>query len=251
VTLSLHPLRVAQHTAFAPILRSAPLELMRAVASLTGPDGRLVPGLQAEARVPEAAQLDAVASIPLPHAAVTVPGAGIHPFAGEDEDELRRRLVFDTSLSVSRMIVGVEDSGVVPAEAEVTIRLGLVPDQEPPHVLAALRAHLDAHGFGDVALEAVRELEPSAAPLDGSLARATIAAAAAVYGEPVIYPVLIGAGPGRMVSDLLGAPTVSAAGTLRPDGNMHGPDEHGAVEDYLDHVRFTVELFERLAADGF
>ena len=58
-------------------------------------------------------------------------------------------------------------------------------------------------------------------------------------GEPVVYPVLIGAGPGRIVLDALGAPVVSPAGTLRPDGNMHGPDEHGAVADYLDHVRFT------------
>jgi acetylornithine deacetylase/succinyl-diaminopimelate desuccinylase-like protein len=55
---------------------------------------------------------------------------------------------------------------------------------------------------------------------------------------------------GRMVLEHLGAPVVSPAGTLRPDGNMHGPDEHGAIADYLDHVRFTQALLERLAEVG-
>jgi acetylornithine deacetylase/succinyl-diaminopimelate desuccinylase-like protein len=91
---------------------------------------------------------------------------------------------------------------------------------------------------------------PAASPLDTPFARATLGAARDVFGEPVVYPVLIGAGPGRMILDHLGAPVISPAGTLRPDGNMHGPDEHGAVEDYLDHVRFTVALFERLAEEG-
>ena len=56
-------------------------------------------------------------------------------------------------------------------------------------------------------------------------------------------------GPGRMVLDELGAPVISPAGTLRPDGNLHGPNEHGAVEDYLDHA-FSARLLEHPAAEG-
>jgi hypothetical protein len=82
------------------------------------------------------------------------------------------------------------------------------------------------------------------------LVQATIAAARDVFGEPDVYPVLIGAGPGRIVLDLLGAPAVSPAGTLRPDGSMPGPDEHGSVEAYLDRVRFTARRFERLRESG-
>jgi acetylornithine deacetylase/succinyl-diaminopimelate desuccinylase-like protein len=138
----------------------------------------------------------------------------------------------------------------VPAEASVTVRFSLVPDQDPERVLDALRAHLVRHGFGEVEVTAGRMIWPAASPLDTPLARATLDAARDVFGEPVVYQVLIGAGPGRMVLDHLGAPVISPAGTLRPDGNMHGPDEHGAVEDYLDHVRFTARLFERLAEEG-
>ena len=53
-----------------------------------------------------------------------------------------------------------------------------------------------------------------------------------------------------MVLDTLGAPVISPAGTLRPDGNMHGPNEHGAIADYLDHIRFTTHLLTHLATLG-
>jgi acetylornithine deacetylase/succinyl-diaminopimelate desuccinylase-like protein len=252
VRLDLRLLAADQHTAFAAIVRSAPLELMRAVASMTDGDGRIVvDGFHAEALAPEPEQLIEAGRIPLPTAVVTRADRAVRPYWSGEEAQLRRRLVFEPSLSVARMVVGADGVGAVPAEASVTLRFSLVPDQDPDRVLAAIAAHLAAHGFGDVELVGGRRIRPAAAPLDTPFAHATIEAARDVFGEPVVYPVLIGAGPGRMVLDQLGAPIVSPAGTLRPDGNMHGPDEHGAIEDYLDHVRFTARLFERLAERGF
>jgi acetylornithine deacetylase/succinyl-diaminopimelate desuccinylase-like protein len=249
VNLRLHLLRADQHTAFASILRSAPLELMRATASLTDDQGIItIEGFHEGVRTPGPEQLEATARIPLPTAAVTVDG--VRPYVAGDEAELARRLVFEPSMSISRMLVGESGVGAVPAEAGVTLRFSLVPDQDPERALDALRAHLERHGFGEVEVTAGRMIWPAASPLDTPFARATLDAARDVFGEPVVYPVLIGAGPGRMILDHLGAPVISPAGTLRPDGNMHGPDEHGAVEDYLDHVRFTVALLERLAEEG-
>ena len=249
VRLDLRLLAGDQHAAFASVVRSAPLELMRAVASLTDGHGKIVvEGFGAGVRVPTAEQVAMAAEIPLPRAAVT--RAGVDPFWSTDEADLRQRLVFEPSLSVAQMLVGADGVGAVPAEASVTLRFSLVPDQEPERALAAVRAHLVAHGFGDVEVTPGRAILPAASPTDTPFAQATIAAARDVFGEPVVYPVLIGAGPGRIVLDLLGAPVVSPAGTLRPDGNMHGPDEHGSVEDYLDHVLFTARLFERLRESG-
>jgi acetylornithine deacetylase/succinyl-diaminopimelate desuccinylase-like protein len=249
--LRLRLLKADQHTAFASIVRSAPLELMRAVASMT--DGRgsvTIDGFLDGLRPATPHQVETAARIPLPREAVARAGEDVDPFWVEDEAELRQRLIFSPSMSVSQMLVGADGVGAVPAEASVTLRFSLVPDQEPDRVLAAIHAHLAAHGFGDVEVVAGRSISPAASPLDTPFAQATIAAARDVFGEPVVYPVLIGAGPGRIVLDQLGAPVVSPAGTLRPDGNMHGPDEHGVVEDYLDHVRFTARLFERLAESG-
>jgi acetylornithine deacetylase/succinyl-diaminopimelate desuccinylase-like protein len=175
---------------------------------------------------------------------------GIRPYVAADDAELAQRLVFSPSMSVSRMLVGADGVGAVPAEQSVTLSFSLVPDQHPDLVLDAVRAHLRRHGFGDVEVDAGRRIWPASSPIDTPFAHATIQAARDVFGEPVVYPVLIGAGPGRLVLDHLGAPIVSPAGTLRPDGNMHGPDEHGRLEDYLDHVRFTARLFERVAQTG-
>jgi len=253
VRLDLRLLRADQHTAFASIVRSAPLELMRAVASMTDGRGNVtIDGFLDGIMLPTPEQVETAARIPLPVAAVTRDDVDAAPFwPGASEQELRQRLIFSPSLSVSQFLVGAEGVGSVPAEASVTLRFSLVPDQEPARVLEAIERHLGAHGFGDVEVTAGRAILPAASPLDTPFARATIDAARDVMGEPVVYPVLIGAGPGRIVLDALGAPVVSPAGTLRPDGNMHGPDEHGAVADYLDHVRFTARLFERLAENGF
>jgi len=250
--LDLRLLKADQHTAFAAIVRSAPLELMRAIASMTDGRGTItIDGFHDGVRAPTAEQLAATATIPLPTAAVTRSDRDVSPFwPGADGEQLAQRLVFSPSLSVAQLLVGADGVGAVPAQASAVLRFSLVPDQEPERVLEAVRAHLAAHGFGDVEVTGGRSIRPAAAPLDTPFARAVVDAAREVFGEPVVYPVLIGAGPGRVVLDTLGAPAVSPAGTLRPDGNMHGPDEHGAVADYLDHVRFTARLFERLAASG-
>ena len=77
-------------------------------------------------------------------------------------------------------------------------------------------------------------------------------AAAQAYGkEPVIYDIMTGAGPGAIFLKYLGAPIASPTGTLRPDGNMHGYNEHGALDDYLTHVNFTLTLLRELEAHGF
>ena len=252
VRLDLRLLRADQHTAFASVVRSAPLELMRAVSSMTDGEGRVaIDGFHDGVRAATPEQAAAAARIPLPTAAVTRADADARPYWRGDEAELRQRLVFEPSLSVSQFVVGADGVGSVPAEASVTLRFSLVPDQQPDRVLDAIETHLAAHGFGDVEVLGGRRILPAASPLDTPFAHATVEAARDVFGEPVVYPVLIGAGPGRMVLDELGAPVVSPAGTLRPDGNMHGPDEHGAIADYLDHVRFTARLFERLAERGF
>lgn len=253
VRLDLRLLKADQHTAFASVVRSAPLELMRAVSSMTDGRGTItIDGFLDGALPPTPVQVETAARIPLPVDAVTRAGSDVSPFwPGATEAELRQRLIFAPSLSVSQFLVGASGVGSVPAEASVTLRFSLVPDQDPARVLEAVSRHLATHGFADVEVTAGRAILPAASPLDTPFARATIDAAADVFGEPVVYPVLIGAGPGRIVLDALGAPVVSPAGTLRPDGNMHGPDEHGAVADYLDHVRFTARLFERLAENGF
>jgi acetylornithine deacetylase/succinyl-diaminopimelate desuccinylase-like protein len=238
-----------QHAAFSPVLRSSAWTLTRALASLVDDDGEVaIAGFHDAVAEPGPAALEAARAL-VPPGETLGPGGRPGWLPGFSAEELALRLSYTPTVNVSAL--GAGDTGsettVVPAAASARIDLHLVPDQEPDEVLRLLRAHLDAHGFEDLELRVGTTLRPAPGMLGTPLANAALAAAAAVYGEPVVYPQLPGAGPARVVLDVLGATTVSPAGTTRLGSGLHAPDEHGRVEDYLDHVRFSLRLLEELS----
>jgi acetylornithine deacetylase/succinyl-diaminopimelate desuccinylase-like protein len=237
-----------QHAAFSPVLRSSAWTLTRALASLVDDDGEIaIAGFRDAVAEPAPAALEAARAL-VPPGETLGPGGRSGWLPGFSAEELALRLSYTPTVNVSAL--GAGDPGsettVVPAAA-ARVDLHLVPDQEPDEVVRLLRAHLDAHGFEDVELRVGTTLRPASGVLGTPLANAALAAAAAVYGEPVVYPQLPGAGPARVMLDVLGATTVSPAGTTRPASGLHAPNEHGAVEDYLDHVRFSLRLLEELS----
>jgi acetylornithine deacetylase/succinyl-diaminopimelate desuccinylase-like protein len=238
-----------QHAAFSPVLRSSAWTLTRALASLVDDDGEIaIAGFRDAVAEPAPAALEAARAL-VPPGETLGPGGRSGWLPGFSAEELALRLSYTPTVNVSAL--GAGDPGsettVVPAAATARVDLHLVPDQEPDEVVRLLRAHLDAHGFEDVELRVGTTLRPASGVLGTPLANAALAAAAAVYGEPVVYPQLPGAGPARVMLDVLGATTVSPAGTTRPASGLHAPNEHGAVEDYLDHVRFSRRLLEELS----
>jgi acetylornithine deacetylase/succinyl-diaminopimelate desuccinylase-like protein len=238
-----------QHAAFSPVLRSSAWTLTRALASLVDDDGEIaIAGFRDAVAEPAPAALEAARAL-VPPGETLGPGGRSGWLPGFSAEELALRLSYTPTVNVSAL--GAGDPGsettVVPAAATARVDLHLVPDQEPDEVVRLLRAHLDAHGFEDVELRVGTTLRPAPGVLGTPLANAALAAAAAVYGEPVVYPQLPGAGPARVMLDVLGATTVSPAGTTRLTSGLHAPNEHGAVEDYLDHVRFSLRLLEELS----
>jgi acetylornithine deacetylase/succinyl-diaminopimelate desuccinylase-like protein len=212
-------------------------------------DGEIaIAGFRDAVAEPAPAALEAARAL-VPPGETLGPGGRSGWLPGFSAEELALRLSYTPTVNVSAL--GAGDPGsettVVPAAATARVDLHLVPDQEPDEVVRLLRAHLDAHGFEDVELRVGTTLRPAPGVLGTPLANAALAAAAAVYGEPVVYPQLPGAGPARVMLDVLGATTVSPAGTTRLTSGLHAPNEHGAVEDYLDHVRFSLRLLEELS----
>ena len=237
-----------QHAAFSPVLQSAPALLVRALASLADAAGDvLIEGFYDDVVEWDGASVAAAEAIVAPGADLGVAGRSGNR-AGLTQQELGRRLSFSPTANVSALHAGDIGSGnsVVPAAARAKLEFHLVPDQDPADVLTKLRRHLDANGFSELEVEAGTGLRPAQGSLETPLARATIAAARYAYGEPVLYPLLPGAGPHRQLLDLLGATTVSPAGTTRLDSGIHGPDENGRLDDYIDQVRFSAAIFEQL-----
>jgi acetylornithine deacetylase/succinyl-diaminopimelate desuccinylase-like protein len=248
--LSVRTLASDQHSAFSPVFRSAAMELSHALASLVDVRGNvLVEGYMDAVFTPTAEEVDAGLSVSPPGPDLGVGGRSPY-LEGYDQRELADRLLYVPTINVSAIAAGdVDGPGVVTSSARAKVGLNLVPDQEPDEAVELVRRHLDRHGFGHVDIEVGGTRRPARSPVDTPLGRAAIEAARETMGEPVVYPLLPGAGPARVVLDLLGAPTVSPAGTTRLASGIHAPNEQGAVADYLDHVRFSYRLFERLGAE--
>jgi acetylornithine deacetylase/succinyl-diaminopimelate desuccinylase-like protein len=247
--LSVRLLESDQHAAFSPILRSAPWTLARALTTLVDDDGDvLVDGFLDDVADPGEAAIDVARRLVPPGAGLGVRG-GSGALPGRSDEELALRLSYTPNANLSALAAGdaTSENAVVPAAARARIDFHLVPNQEPDDVEAKIRRHLDERGFQEVELDVTRRVHPAPGVLGTPLGNAAIAAAAAVYGDPVVYPQLPGAGPARVMLDVLGATTVSPAGTARLTSGLHGPNEHGAVADYLDHVRFTLRLLEELS----
>jgi acetylornithine deacetylase/succinyl-diaminopimelate desuccinylase-like protein len=253
VLLELHVRTLAsdQHAAFSPVFRSAAVELSHALASLVDLRGNaLVSGFGDDRAQYTEAERVAGETVSPPGADLGVGGASPY-FAGYSSRELAERLLYTPTINISSISAGdaLTGTSVVTATARAHVDIHLVPDQEPQRVVELVRRHLDEHGFAHVELTVRGTRQPARSPIDTPLGRAAIAAARETMGEPVVYPQLPGAGPARAILDLLGATTVSPAGTPRLASGIHAPDERGTIADYLDHVRFSRRLFECLAAE--
>jgi acetylornithine deacetylase/succinyl-diaminopimelate desuccinylase-like protein len=250
--LSVQFLTSDQHSAFAPVLRSAAAELVRALASLTDEQGVVViDGFHDHVTPLTETQRKAARAVPPPGRSLGVDGALPYP-QGLDDAELGLRLNVMPTANISAIRTGDVGSEltIVPAQASANVDFALVPEQDPDDIARKLRAHLDRRGFSNIAIELGAMLRPACGSLETALARAALGAAREIYGDPVVYPLLPGSGPGRLLLDRLGTTIVSPAGTTRLGSGIHAPDEHGTRDDYLDHVHFTLRLFELLAAES-
>lgn len=249
--LAVRTLTSDQHAAFSPVFRSASIELAHALASLVDPSGKvLIAGFEDGVVSFTEDERTAGLTVSPPGSDLGVGGRSPH-LPGFDDRQLAERLLYTPTVNISSMASGDVRTGtaVVTAAAHANVDIHLVPEQEPERIVELVREHLDERGFDHVEITVRHLRRPARSPIETPLGRAAIGAARETMGDPVIYPLLPGAGPARSVLDILGATTVSPAGTTRLASGIHAPDERGGIDDYLDHVRFSYRLFERLAAE--
>ncbi|EPR77433.1 Acetylornithine deacetylase/Succinyl-diaminopimelate desuccinylase and [Leifsonia rubra CMS 76R] len=250
ISLSLNILASNQHPSYSQILRSAPLELMRAITSLVDQDGLIVvPGFTESALRPDAAAKARTQELSLPGDAISLPG--ISPLQNFSEEELKERFIFTPSMSLSGFDLDPGVGQSIPASGSARVRFGLVPGMDPHACFDSVKSFLSTTA-PDIVVELIRTMQPAFSPVDTPFAVSVLEAAANAFeAKPVIYDVMTGSGPGAFFLEHLGAPLISPTGTLRPEGNMHGYNEHGYLEDYLTHIQFTFDLLNNLEAHEF
>lgn len=116
----------------------------------------------------------------------------------------------------------------VPGNARATCQLRYVVGVDADRILPALREHLDAHGFQDIAIEPMKRgfFTATRTDPDNEWVRLVANSIRATTGkEPAILPNLGGSLPNEIFAETLGLPTVWVPHSHRACG-QHAPDEH-------------------------
>ena len=132
----------------------------------------------------------------------------------------------------------------IPSTASAKLEIRLVPGQDPDQVLAAIRTHLAATGFGDLDIEVMATSRPNVTDHRDPFVALVADAARRVYGtEPVIEPYTQWIGNQGVIA---GRPIVGV-GVSRADSGVDGPNENIRLDDYRAGIKHVVEVMAAMA----
>jgi acetylornithine deacetylase/succinyl-diaminopimelate desuccinylase-like protein len=172
-----------------------------------------------------------------------------------DFEQALERLISQPTVNIEGLVGGYTGPGgktVLPHSAEAKLDLRLVPGQTADGALAALVAHLDNHGFGDIDVNMSGGYDPTSSPVDAEVIQAQIAVLKNAGIDPIIWPRSAGSYPGYVFT---GAPLNLGAAHfgLGHGSGAHAPDEYFVIEStnpniegwdgaVMSYVRYLYEL---------
>jgi len=147
---------------------------------------------------------------------------------------------------------GVGGKTILPHQAVAKMDFRLVPDMKAQDALAALKAHLAAHGFGDIDVNMTGGYDPTSTPASAPLIQAQIAVLKQAGIDPLLWPRAAGSYPGFVFT---GEPLNLASGHfgLGHGSGAHAPDEYFVIEStnpaimgwdgaVMSYVKYLYEL---------
>jgi acetylornithine deacetylase/succinyl-diaminopimelate desuccinylase-like protein len=171
-------------------------------------------------------------------------------------EQALQRMSDTPTVNIEGIIGGYTGPGgktILPHQAIAKLDLRLVPNQTAEGALAALKAHLKKHGYGDIDVNMTGGYDPTTTPADSPI----IKVEEAVYKDhgidPVVLPRLGGSWPGYVFTN---PPLSLGAGHfgLGHGSGAHAPDEYYLIESanpqiagFDDAVMSYVEFLYQLA----
>jgi acetylornithine deacetylase/succinyl-diaminopimelate desuccinylase-like protein len=241
-----------QHSGFASIYPSAAMYLIEALASLRDQDMNVrIDGFYDGMLEPTDADRRMMAKID-PEVEQRKRLVGFDRLVRDPKPKrVIEQLLFTPTCNIAGVTTGYQGPGsktVLPAEAAAKLDFRLIPDQDPAHVLASLRKHLDSHGFEKVEIVWSDAEKPARSDPESDVAKTMIECVRDLHGEPVLWPFMQATGPMHPVVSDLGIPTVLPVGVGRPDNRIHAPNENIRAADYINTIRLMCRVWERFGA---
>jgi acetylornithine deacetylase/succinyl-diaminopimelate desuccinylase-like protein len=170
-------------------------------------------------------------------------------------ERANERLSSQPTVNIEGLVGGYTGPGgktVLPHRAAAKLDLRLVPDMKFADAVAALKAHLAKHGFGDIEVNVTGGYDPNATSPDAPLIRAQVAVLKRGGIEPVMWLRNAGSWPGYVFTN---PPVGLAAGHwgLGHGSGAHAPDEYYLIDStnpkvqgfddaVMSFVEYLVEL---------
>jgi acetylornithine deacetylase/succinyl-diaminopimelate desuccinylase-like protein len=225
------------------VIRNPATVMANAIASMVDGQGRL----QVEGLLPPPIPNSVRAAL----ATLKVGGGETDPAIDEDwgAEGLTpaERLFGWNTLEVLALGAGNPEApmNAVPPVAKATVQLRYVVGTDAANIVPAIRAHLDAHGFGLVQIVASdREAAPATRlDPDSPWVRWAVASVKTTLGRaPTILPNLGGSLPNHVFADILGLPTLWVPHSYAAC-SQHAPDEHLLVPVVREGLAMMAGLF--------
>jgi len=170
--------------------------------------------------------------------------------------EALQRMADTPTVNIEGIIGGYTGPGgktILPHQAIAKLDLRLVPNQTADGALAALKAHLAKHGYGDIDVNMTGGYDPTTTPAESFIIKAEEAVYKGHGIDPVLLPRLGGSWPGYVFTN---PPLSLGAGHfgLGHGSGAHAPDEYYVIESsnpkiagFDDAVMSYVEYLYQLA----
>ena len=229
------------------LLKDPAIILVHAIASITDRRGQIkIPEWRPTSLTPEVRA--ALEGCPV----AGFDGPSIDTDWGEEGLTPSERVFGWNSFAVLAQTSGVPSAPVnaISGRASAHCQLRYVVGTDVDDILPALRRHLDAHGFPDVAITPARRGFFIATRLDPShpwVTRVAASVAQTTGKTPAILPNAGGSIPNESFSGTLGLPTVWLPHSY-PGCSQHAPDEHLLLSSTRELLLMMTGLFWDLGA---
>ncbi|MFT3806345.1 M20/M25/M40 family metallo-hydrolase [Arenimonas sp.] len=146
--------------------------------------------------------------------------------------QAQERLISQPTVNIEGLVGGYTGPGgktILPHRAVAKIDMRLVPGMKFDDAVAALKAHLAKHGYGDIEVNVSGGYNPTQTRSDSGLIQAQLALLRAHGNKPLLWPRNAGSYPGFAFSDPPLSLPVGHFG-LGFGGGAHAPDEFFLIE---------------------
>jgi acetylornithine deacetylase/succinyl-diaminopimelate desuccinylase-like protein len=146
--------------------------------------------------------------------------------------QANERLESQPTVNIEGLVGGYTGPGgktILGHRAVAKIDMRLVPDMKMADAVAALKAHLANHGFGDIEVNVTGGYDPTSTAATAPLIQSQIAVLKHAGIDPLLWPRSAGSYPGYVFT---GEPLELASGHfgLGHGSGAHAPDEYYVIE---------------------